>query len=69
MRKNTIYDTLQAKKAAFDGYKVSIMDYEGTEYKKLVEGSSATGQTPYIDVVKIKEKRKVRHINEGNYDL
>lgn len=45
------------------------MDYEGTEYKKLVEGSSATGQTPYIDVVKIKEKRKVRHINEGNYDL
>jgi hypothetical protein len=58
MRKNTIYDTLQAKKAAFDGYKVSIMDYEGTEYKKLVEGSSATGQTPYIDVVKIKEKRK-----------
>lgn len=58
MRKNTIYDTLQAKKAAFDGYKVSIMDYEGTEYKKLVEGSSATGQTPYIDVIKIKEKRK-----------
>ncbi|MFR7560588.1 MAG: hypothetical protein ACLUVX_12070 [Lachnospira pectinoschiza] len=56
MRKNTIYDTLQAKKAAFDGYKVSIMDYEGTEYKKLVEGSSATGQTPYIDVIKIKEK-------------
>ena len=23
MRKNTIYDTLQAKKAAFDGYKVT----------------------------------------------
>ena len=56
MRKNTIYDTLQAKKAAFDGYKVSIMDYEGAEYKKLVEGSSTTGQTPYIYVIKIKEK-------------
>ena len=45
-------------KAAFDGYKVSIMDYEGAEYKKLVEGSSTTGQTPYIDVIKIKKKRK-----------
>lgn len=53
MRKNTIYDTLQAKKAAFDGYKVSIMDYEGVEYKKLVEGSSATGQTPYICMKRI----------------
>lgn len=52
MRKNTIYDTLQAK-AAFDGYKVSIMDYEGVEYKKLVEGSSATGQTPYICMKRI----------------
>lgn len=57
MSKNTIYDTLQAKKAVFNGYKVSIMD-EGTEYEKLVEGSSATGQTPYIDTIKIKEKRK-----------
>mgnify|MGYP006998044460 CR=1 FL=1 len=45
-------------KAAFDGYKVPIMDYEGAEYKKLVEGSSTTGQTPYIDVIKIKKKRK-----------
>lgn len=51
MRKNTIYDTLQA--TAFDGYKVSIMDYEGAEYKKLVEGSSATGQTPYICMKRI----------------
>lgn len=58
MKKNKIYDTLQAKKAVFDGYKVSIMDYEGAEYKKLVEGSSATGQTPYIDAFKIKDKRK-----------
>lgn len=26
MRKNTIYDILQAKKAAFDGYKVNWAD-------------------------------------------
>lgn len=49
-------EEFQALKNRFDGYK-PIMDYEGTEYKKLVEGSSATGQTPYIDVIKIKEKR------------
>lgn len=29
MKKNKIYDTLQVKKAVFNGYKVSIMDYEG----------------------------------------
>jgi hypothetical protein len=51
-------EEFQALKNRFNGYKVSIMDYEGAEYKKLVEGSSATGQTPYIDVIKIKEKRK-----------
>lgn len=50
-------EEFQALKNRFDGYK-PIMDYEGTEYKKLVEGSPATGQTPYIDVIKIKEKRK-----------
>lgn len=59
MKKNKIYDTLQAKKAVFNGYKVFIMDDEGTEYEKLVEGSSATGQTPYIDAIKIKKKRKL----------
>lgn len=69
MRKNTIYDTLQAKKAAFDGYKVSIMDYEEAEYKKLVEGSSATGQTPYIDVIKIKEKNWNRIKLENNFRI
>lgn len=51
-------EEFQALKNRFNGYKVPIMDYEGTEYKKLIEGSSATGQTPYIDVIKIKEKRK-----------
>lgn len=56
--KRKIYDIFQIKKAIFNGYKVSIMDYEGAEYKKLVEGSPATGQTPYIDVIKIKEKEK-----------
>ena len=33
-------------------------DYDGEEYKKLVEGLPATGQTPCIDTMKSKKIEK-----------
>lgn len=34
-------------------------DYDGEEYKKLVEGLPATGQTPCIDIMKSKKIEKI----------
>jgi hypothetical protein len=49
------YETLQTKKAVFEGYKVSVMDLDGEEYKKLIEGIPATGQSPCIGIINSKE--------------